>query len=84
MEDIYILNKEGLQVKASTLSLVHSQLFYVLAEGSNGEVKIFKDTTECASYFNTSPQNINLKLAKELPVVKKSDGVGFVLSRKPL
>jgi len=84
MDNIYIKNQDGLRIKTKTLLLVHSQLFYILASGSNGEILIFNGTTECAIYFDTNSQAINLKLAKELPISRKLDKIEFILSRKPL
>ena len=44
MEDIYIKNEEGLRIKAKDFTLVNRQLFYLLAEGSNGENLVFSSS----------------------------------------
>ena len=83
MEDIYVTDKDGLRINSLTGSLVKWQLFYILAEGFNGEIIIFKDTQSCADYFKVAPQTINVKLNKRVTVFD-SKKVGFKLSRKPL
>jgi hypothetical protein len=82
MENIYIKDQDGLRIDASTLSLVKSQLFYILAKGSNGEKLIFKDSKTCAEYFGITSQALNIRLAKKLLLV--SNNVKFKLSRKSL
>jgi len=82
MENIYIKDQDGLRINASTLSLVKSQLFYILAEGSNGKKLIFKDSKTCAEYFGITSQALNIRLAKKLLLV--SNNVKFKLSRKSL
>ena len=84
MPDVYYINKQELRINASTLALVPGQLFYVQAEGSNGGVKVFSSTTECAELFNTSRSNINLLLASGKPIFCKSDNSEYVLYRKAI
>jgi len=81
MKDEYIKNHEGLRVNASTSSLVHSQLFYIKAVGNYNEILVFKTSTDCALYFNVSPQTVNNKLAKGLPVNRNNENNDFNLSR---
>lgn len=52
MEDVYIKEEDGLRVHASNpAKLVSEQLFYILVEGSNGEVLSFKSSEACGDYF---------------------------------
>ena len=85
MKDIYIKDKEGLRINASTFIFVKTQLSYILAEGSKGKTLVFKGSTECANYFGVSSVTINTKLAEGLPVyLSGDDSVKFILKRKPL
>ncbi len=84
MKDEYIKNQEGLRVNASTLSLVRSQLFYIKAVGSGNEILIFKNSTNCALYFNVTPQTINNRLATGISINRNNDNNNFNLSRVPL
>lgn len=83
MEDIYVKNHEGLRINVTTRTLVKGQLFYILAEGSNGEILIFKDTTTCGDYFGLNYQTINVKLNKGVSI-KNSNNIEFKLYRKSL
>ena len=86
MEDIYVKNHEGLRINVTTRTLVKGQLFYILAEGSNGEILIFKDTTTCGDYFGLNYQTINVKLNKGggYAPIKNSNNIEFKLYRKSL
>ena len=81
MKDIYIKDKDGLRINASTLALVPNQLFYILAE--NGEIIVFKDSRSCADYFKVESQTINVKLSKRVTVFN-SNKVEFKLFRRPI
>lgn len=83
MDDIYVKNHEGLRVHASSRSLVKAQLFYILAEGSNGDVKIFKNSKTCGDYFGLNYQRINAKLNKGVSLID-SNNIKFKLYRRPL
>lgn len=64
-ENTYIVDQNGLRVNTSNHTLVKGQLFYILAECSNGKIEIFKDTSTCADYFNTTSKTINDRLIKK-------------------
>ena len=83
-KDEYIKNCDGLRIHASNSSLVHYQLFYIKAEGSENEILIFKTSTDCAMYFNVSHRTINNRLAKGLSVNRNNENKDFNLSRMPL
>jgi hypothetical protein len=83
MSDIYVKDSDGLRKNSLTGSLVKWQLFYILAEGSNGEIIIFIDSNVCADYFKVTPSTINIKLNKRATVFN-SNKIEFKLSRKPI
>jgi len=83
MEDIYIKDQDGLRIKASDRTLVSRQLFYILAEGSNGENLMFKNSEACADYFGVTSVTINNKMAKRLPI-SDTNNIEFTISRKPI
>lgn len=83
MDDVYVKNPEGLRINILTCSLVKAQLFYILAEGSNGEIIIFKDSKTCGSYFGVNYQTINVKLNKGVSIID-SNNIEFKLCRKSL
>jgi hypothetical protein len=83
MEDIYIKDQDGLRIKASDRTLVSRQLFYILAEGSNGENLMFKNSEACADYFGVTSGTINNKMAKRLPI-SDTNNIEFTISRKPI
>jgi hypothetical protein len=87
MEDIYIRDSRGLRIIAANHSLVKGQLFYLLAEGPNEDEEqniFFQDSKACAEYFGVTPQTINDRLAKELPILDPSTRIEFRLSRRPV
>jgi hypothetical protein len=63
MEQIYVKNKDGLRINASTLALVPGQVFYILATAPGVETKIFDSSTGCATFFGTTKQTINARLS---------------------
>jgi hypothetical protein len=83
MEDIYVKNQDGLRINFITRSLVTGQLFYILAEGSNGEILIFKDSKTCGDYFGLNSQAINVKFNKGVSIID-SNKIEFKLYRKAL
>ena len=83
MDDIYVKNHEGLRIDFITRSLVNAQLFYILAEGSNGDIIIFKNSKTCGDYFGLNYQTINVKLNKGISIID-SNNIEFKLYRKIL
>ena len=66
MEDIYIIDKDGLRIKASDRSLVSSQLFFILAlDNTSGKTLRFKNSHVCADYFGVTSTTINIKISKK-------------------
>jgi len=81
MEDIYIKGADGLRVHASNpTKLVSGQLFYILAEGLNGESITFKSSEACAEYFGVTSATVNSRIAKKLPI-NYTNNITFILSR---
>lgn len=68
MKDVYIRGEDGLRVKSSNGALVNGQVFYLLAEGSNGGNLIFKNSEPCANYFGVTAPTINNRISKKLPI----------------
>ena len=83
MDDMYVKNHEGLRIDFITRSLVKAQLFYILAEGSNGNILIFKNSKTYGYYFGFNYQTINVKLNKRVSL-KNSNNIEFKLFRKAL
>jgi hypothetical protein len=81
MEDIYIKGADGLRVHASNpTKLVSGQLFYILAEGLNGESITFKSSETCTDNFGVTSATVNSRIAKKLPI-NYTNNITFILSR---
>ena len=84
MEDVYIKGADGLRVHASNPTrLVSGQLFYILAEGLDGESITFKSSESCADYFGVTSATVNSRIVKRLPI-SNTNKIKFMLSRIPL
>lgn len=81
MGDIHIKGADGLRVHASNpTKLVSGQLFYILAEGLNGESITFKSSGTCADYFGVTSTTVNSRIVKKLPI-NYTNNITFILSR---
>ena len=85
MKDIYIVDKEGLRIKASNGSLISSQLFVILAlDNTSGKTLRFKNSQNCADYFRVTSNTINIKIAKKQPILDPKNHVEYILLRKSI
>ena len=84
MEDIYTEDQDGMRINASDRSLVKTQLFYLLASGSNGNTIVFKGSKECADYFGVTPKNVNLKISSGTPFIARDEKIEYKVSRRPI
>lgn len=81
MGDVYVKGADGLRVHATNpIKLVSGQLFYILAEGLNGENVTFKSSEACADYFGVTSATVNSRIAKNLPITNTNE-IKFILSR---
>lgn len=82
LQDTYIIgqNSGGLRINASKGILVKNQLFYVFAEGTNGEKLVFKSTQTCREFFALSRYTVLDRLATNSKF--SFNNIEYKLSRK--
>jgi len=63
--------------------MVKGQLFYILAQGPKNNI-LFKDSKDCADYFDVTSQTINDRLARGMAILEPTTRTAYMLSRRPV